>query len=279
MKFHYSILLLASLPLFHSCSKDDNFNCADTTNLDIALLQYVIAETAYEMDTTGNNCLAYKEAIQKYLDEAAKFPKQCNIDNAFALDDLNALPCSPNSVYNDTFWVAGECSLTVPTNYNHNTQLDAFLAETVMYPQNYPHPNTSFFKDNSYSTTDRLQPGGQYRIVLYELLMDVEVVNCINFIKKEGGLLTSVQGLTLAMMNKTQCIASRNINVENRPLQFFSPDYASNLPNAGGVRGLPVIENYFVVPLLEPPYFTWNCYLYDFENIRKKGQYLLVYYN
>ena len=102
----------------------------------------------------------------------------------------------------------------------------------------------------------------------------------VDFIKREGGLLTSIQGLTFAIMNKTTCIAARNSNVENRTLKFFSPDYRSTMyvdPN--GNVGIPVAENRFVDDFINGDYFTWDCKIYNFDNVRGKGQYLLVYFD
>lgn len=46
-----------------------------------------------------------------------------------------------------------------------------------------------------------------------------------------------------------------------------------------GTIGLPVNENRFVDDLVHMPYFTWDFFLYIFNDARGKGQYLLAYFN
>lgn len=276
MKSKYFLLGLAIYSLLLSCKKDDPINC-DEDMLDIYLLEKIVAETAYEDDPSGCNCLELRKELEEYLTEVTK----CGEDVSSEQDALNNLPCGPNAMYNDTFWMAWQCNISVPPYYKHNSQLDSFYASVQMYPDNFGQVNNNFYNDNSFdNTTDRLLPGESYRIVLYELLQDVGVEECVDFIKKEGGLLTSIQGLTFAMMNKTTCIAARNINVENRILKFFSPDYRSTMfVDINGNVGLPVIENQFIDELIAQDHFTWQCFVYNFDIARGKGQYLLVYFD
>jgi hypothetical protein len=277
MKSKLYLLGFAVCGMFLSCKKDEPVTCDEDT-LEINLLEFTAAQAMYEDDPTGSNCLELRKELEEYLAEAAK----CGKDVSSAQDALNNLPCGPNTVYNDTFWMAWHCNIDVASYYKHNSQLDSFYASVQMLPDNFVQPlNNNFYNDNSFdSTTDHLQPGQKYRIVLYELLHDVYVEECVNFIKREGGLLTSIQGLTLAMMKQTTCIAARNANVEHRILKFFSPDYRSTMyvDNNGNV-GLPVVENQFVNDFITGDHFTWDCKLYNFDIARGKGQYLLVYFD
>ena len=276
MKSKYFLLAFVVYSLLLSCKKDETVACDEDT-LDIYLLEYIAAEVIYEDDPTGSNCLELRKELEEYLTQAAK----CREDVSAEQDALNNLPCGPNAMYNDTFWMAWHCNISVPSYYKHNSQLDSFYASVQMYPDNFGEVHSKFYSDVAFdNTTDRLQPGGSYKIVLFELLHDVEVEKCVDFIKREGGLLTSIQGLTFAMMNKATCIAARNINVENRTLKFFSPDYRSTMyVDINGNVGLPVVENRFVNDFVNPSYFTWDCFLYNFDNARGKGQYLLVYFD
>lgn len=90
----------------------------------------------------------------------------------------------------------GKGTFTVPTNYNHDTQVDDFGAKTRKLKSTYYY-NDELTSANFSKATNKLVPGKTYAIKMFPILDRVESEDCLNRLKAEpGNVLVGAQGVT-----------------------------------------------------------------------------------
>ena len=91
--------------------------------------------------------------------------------------------------------------LTVPTDYNHDTQIDTFAAKTKKLLTTH-YFNKNLTSSNFAKATNKLEPGKKYRVRIFPILSTVSSVDCVIFLKKQGAILVGGQGVTLLQDQK-----------------------------------------------------------------------------
>lgn len=89
-----------------------------------------------------------------------------------------------------------EFTLTVPTDYNHNTQIDTFAKKKKALKTT--HYTGGLTSKNFAQATNQLVRGKQYRVRIFPILETVTSEDCMNFLKKQNAILVGGQGMTLA---------------------------------------------------------------------------------
>ena len=86
-------------------------------------------------------------------------------------------------------------SLTVPTNFVHETQIASFLEA---HRRQFSFVNEALTDKNFAKATQRLVPGKTYQVKIFGITSRVTSEDCLDLYKVHNGILTGAQGLTLA---------------------------------------------------------------------------------
>ncbi len=93
-------------------------------------------------------------------------------------------------------------TLTIPSNYNHNTFVDEFAKKTRdLESTNYYNNNIT--SENFAKVTNKLIPGKKYQIKMFPILKNgVTSEECLAFLEQQGAILVGAQGLFLLQQEK-----------------------------------------------------------------------------
>ena len=89
-----------------------------------------------------------------------------------------------------------EFQITVPTDYKHESQIDAFAQKVKGLKKTY-HYNNDLTSANFAKATNKLEPGKTYLVKIHLVLKTVQSDDCMAFLKKQHSILVGGQGLTL----------------------------------------------------------------------------------
>lgn len=87
--------------------------------------------------------------------------------------------------------------LTVPMDYNHDTQIDTF-SSAVKKLKTTSHYNDALTSKNFAKATNKLVPGKAYTVKIFPIFSKVLGEDCMNFLTKQRAVLVGAQGLMLA---------------------------------------------------------------------------------
>lgn len=87
-------------------------------------------------------------------------------------------------------------TFTIPTNYNHDTQVDEFGKKTRKLKSTYYY-NDQLTSKNFANVTNKLQPGKTYAIKMFPILETVQSEDCLAFLESNNAILVGAQGVTL----------------------------------------------------------------------------------
>lgn len=90
-----------------------------------------------------------------------------------------------------------EFELTVPSDYNHESQIDQFAKKVKKLKTTYYY-NDELTSKNFARATTKLEPGKTYKVKIFPILSGVTSEDCMNFLQKQKAMLVGGQGLTLA---------------------------------------------------------------------------------
>lgn len=90
-----------------------------------------------------------------------------------------------------------EFELTVPADYDHDTQIDTFAKKAEKQGTAYFF-DTRLTSKNFAKATNKLEPGKTYKVKIFPVLEMVTNEDCISFYRKQHAILVGAQGLTLA---------------------------------------------------------------------------------
>lgn len=90
-----------------------------------------------------------------------------------------------------------EFELTVPPDYNQDTQIDEFGKKTKKLKTTYYY-NDALTSKNFAKATNKLTPGKTYKVKIFPILSTVTSEDCMNFLRKQNAILVGGQGVTLA---------------------------------------------------------------------------------
>lgn len=138
----------------------------------------------------------YRDALRKA--GLSKEEAQEIIENGNILQSENSQILKRLAIADKRFGPAlKEFTLTVPTTYNHDTQIDEFGTKKKPLKTTYYY-NEDLTSANFSQATNKLIPGKSYRVKIFPILETVSGEDCINFLKKQNAFLVGAQGLTLA---------------------------------------------------------------------------------
>ena len=86
-------------------------------------------------------------------------------------------------------------TFTVPTDYNHDTQVDVFGKKTRKLKSTYYY-NDELTSKNFSKATNKLVPGKTYVIKMFPISETVQSEDCLAFLASNNATLVGAQGLT-----------------------------------------------------------------------------------
>ncbi len=89
-----------------------------------------------------------------------------------------------------------EFELTVPADYNHDTQIDTSAKKAKKEKTTYYY-NDDLNSKNFAKATNKLVPGKTYKVKIFPILATVTSEDCMTFLRKQNAVLAGGQGATL----------------------------------------------------------------------------------
>lgn len=89
-----------------------------------------------------------------------------------------------------------EFELTVPTDYNHDTQIDISAKKARKEKTTYYY-NDDLTSKNFANATNKLVPGKTYKVKIFPILQTVTSEDCMALLRKHKAILVGGQGATL----------------------------------------------------------------------------------
>lgn len=138
--------------------------------------------------------------------------------------------------------------ITVPEDYDHNTQLESFRKE---YLRVFDVCEKQISDKNLAKVTDKLGPGKKYKVEIFRTISAVYPEDELAFLKKKKALLVGAQGLSLFWQLK-----KNELSVLLRPgMEIISVDERDALIRLGDDVGQPSISH--------EPNGEWFFYIAD----------------
>jgi len=102
------------------------------------------------------------------------------------------------SIAADNFFgfVIKEFEITIPNNYDHDSQIDIFVKKEKFEKIDF-FCSKYFTSRNFAKATNKLIPGKTYKVKIVPILKKVESEDCIAFLRRQNAILVGGQGLTL----------------------------------------------------------------------------------
>jgi hypothetical protein len=89
-----------------------------------------------------------------------------------------------------------EFELTVPSDYNHDKQIDRSAKKAKKEKTTYYY-NDALTSKNYAKATNKLEPGKKYMVKLFPILSNISSEDCMTFLRKQSAILVGGQGATL----------------------------------------------------------------------------------
>jgi len=89
-----------------------------------------------------------------------------------------------------------EFEITVPADYDHDTQIDTFAKKAKKLSTTYYY-NDEITSANFSKATNRLTPGKAYRVKIFPILSRASSEDCLSFLWNQNALFVGAQGMTL----------------------------------------------------------------------------------
>jgi hypothetical protein len=86
--------------------------------------------------------------------------------------------------------------IVIPDRYSQNIQLGSF-GETIRKNKHTYYFNPNLKDVNFMKTSQKLKPGESYEVKFFKVIQNIPIIECLNFMKSQGALMTGAQGLTL----------------------------------------------------------------------------------
>ena len=127
-----------------------------------------------------------------------------------------------------------EFEITVPLDYNHDTQIDQFGEKTKKLKTTYYY-NDALTSKNFAKATNKLQPGKTYKVKIFPILATVKSEDCMTFLGKQNAILVGGQGVTLV----------QDLKKEELPLDKWTVSFderESLWKDSGGRHRVPHVD-------------------------------------
>ncbi len=147
--------------------------------------------------------------------------------------------------------------LTVPENYNHQTQLASFAKENK---KKFYFYNDSITDGNYAKATNKLTPGKTYEVKIFGITKQMTSEDCLAFLKTQKAILVGAQGISVAWQQAKEQFPKEKWTVSFDEKEALWPDDV-------GYRRVPyVFRNsvgawYFNLGYFEVDWYDVNCLL------------------
>lgn len=128
-----------------------------------------------------------KDALQRLLGNDGKF--QADI----------VASIKKHSAQDERFKLVNTFKLTVPTSYDHATQLTSFSKENY---KKFSYYNDALTDENFAKITNKLIPGKTYAAKIFQLTTKMSSEDCVVFLKTQKAILVGAQGISLVWQEK-----------------------------------------------------------------------------
>ena len=122
------------------------------------------------------------------VDEILKVGNLVQVDLKFTL--------KKHSIADKQYGVPIEFEITVPLDYDHNTQIDSSIKKAKKEKTTY-YTNDNLTSENFANATNKLVPGKTYKVKIFPILQNVTSEDNMLFLAKQNVILTGGQGVTL----------------------------------------------------------------------------------
>lgn len=129
-----------------------------------------------------------KDAIQRLLGNGGKFQ-----------DDIIA-SLIKHSAADDRFGLLTSFEITVPKDYDHNTQLATFASYAKK--ERFYYYNEAITDKNFAKATQKLVPGKTYSVKIFGIKQRVSSEDCLMFLATQKAILVGAQGVSLVRQLK-----------------------------------------------------------------------------
>ncbi len=147
------------------------------------------AFTSLDIDALLNSLGLTKETAQAVIEKGNMVKQQLE-------KDVTAL-LKKNAVIDKRIGAAmTEFELTVPSDYNHDKQIDQSAKKAKKEKTTYYY-NDALTSKNYAKATNKLEPGKTYKVKLFPILSNISSDDCMAFLRKQNAILTGGQGATL----------------------------------------------------------------------------------
>lgn len=191
-----------------------------------------------------------KDAMQRLIGNGGKFQ-----------GDLIA-SLIKHSVADDRFELLSSFELTVPSGYDHGTQLATFAEYAKKKSEKFYYVNEAATDANYAKATQRLVPGKTYGVKIFAIKRRVTSEDCLAFLASQQAILVGAQGLSL-----TRQLKRNELPVGKWTVSFDQKD--ALWEDADGNHRVPRVYRYSDG--------DWNFYLGSFENDCYDGYCLLCF--
>lgn len=141
-----------------------------------------------------------------------------------------------DAIVDNRFDLLNSFTVTVPKDYNHDTQLSAFAKYAKEKKENLRHYNDNINDKNFEKATRKLMPGKTYAVKIFGIESGSVVTSgdCMDFLKTQKAVLVGAQGMSLAVQFKKE-----EFPTEKYIVSFDEED--ALWEDAGGFRGVPCV--------------------------------------
>lgn len=165
-----------------------------------------------------------KDALQRLLENGGKF--QADI----------VASIKKHSVQDERFNLVNTFKLTVPTSYNHATQLTSFSKENR---EKFSYYNNALTDENFAKATNKLVPGKTYTAKIFQLTTRMFSENCVEFLKTQKAILVGAQGISLVWQEKKNefSVGKWTVSFDEKDALFVGADGYHRVPFVGRFSG------------------------------------------
>ncbi len=152
------------------------------------------------VEMLGEHLASFLELAKKMLIDWAIEPKKLlHTLHQIRKSDLVGLIEGTHEITHKRFGkLIKELKITVPTSYDHDSQIDKFAQKAEQFPANLnyscslEYANGDFINENH-----RLIPGKTYNVKFFQILGKVTSRECIEFLEKQNAIFVGAHGLAL----------------------------------------------------------------------------------
>lgn len=209
-----------------------------------------------------------KKQLRRVLEKAVsdmnlnKFAMETLLSHGNKLCEDLKMSMAKHSASDERFELFKSFNLTVPQNYNHETQLETFFS-SIRENYNFLYLYEEINDESCYLVSHKLMPGRKYKVLVIKITKEVTLSECLDFYSLQGALRVGAQGLSLfwQLKGKDSPWPLSSLDVKDSLVQFENKVWLPSIykydeEKTGLGFGLGALENF---------------------ELKSKGQYLLLF--